>query len=115
MYIYIYIHDSFAAREFSVLGDYLANFTIDNGQSCSMSFGWPFADRCLSDCNLVAWSDGGTRPHRCSASAWFVEVGCCFSGSCHVSPLALGRTYFQDPISPSPLKGWQSTNARHLS
>ena len=82
-----------------VLADYLANFTMDNGQSWSRSFDWPFPHHGVCDCNLVAWSDGGTRRHKCSASAWFVEIGLYEEGSWKFSPLAMGGSYFQTPIS----------------
>ncbi len=96
-------HDPVAwkRRELNVVADYLVNFTMDNEQTWCRSFNWPFATSTLDQCNLAAWSDGGTRSGKkvCSASAWIVEVGIYQNRSWHFRPLAMGGTYFAAPLS----------------
>ena len=57
------------------IADFLVNYTMDISQDWSKEFDWPFPGTSLDDCALLAHSDGGTRAHRCPASAWVVEVG----------------------------------------
>ena len=86
-------------RGLNTVADYLANFTMDSARSWSKSFTWPFPGMSISDCNLAAWSDGGSRRYRCAASAWIVEVGAYEHGAWKFHPLAMGGAYFNTPIS----------------
>ena len=84
-----------------MLADYLANlqFALDNGKSWSRTSDRPFQGHTVKDCNLVVWSDGGTRRDKCSSSAWFAEVGHYSHARWNFRPLAMGGTYFEKPIS----------------
>ena len=83
----------------NIVADHLANYTMDYGESWGKCLEWPFIGTSLAECNFVAHSDGGTRASACSASAWIVEVGVIQGGRWIYRPLAMGGTYFSEPIS----------------
>ena len=86
-------------RHLNEIADYLVNFTMDSGTSWSREFDWPFRNVTLTDCNLVAHADGGTRANKSSASAWVVEAGVFIDGQWSYKPIAMSGTYFESPIS----------------
>ena len=86
-------------REQNLIADYLANYTMDRGESWSEVFAWPFSPRGVRSCNLVVHSDGGSRKGTCSASAWIVEAGTFLEGQWHYQPIAMSGTYFPEALS----------------
>ena len=93
-------HDPFLwyRRRHNVIAEHLVNYTIDEGRTWSKALEWPFPGMSITDCNLVAHSDGGTRAGRCSGLAWIVEAGCRADDGWTFLPIAMGGTYVSTPI-----------------
>eukprot|EP00959_Pyramimonas_sp_CCMP1952_P334205 6999371-Pyramimonas_sp.AAC.1 len=53
-------HDPVAwrKRDYNVVADFLANYTMDSRASWSKNFDYPFPGVHRSECNVVAHSDG---------------------------------------------------------
>ena len=67
----------------------------------------PFEDVRLEACNVRVNSDGGTRRHRCSGSAWVLEVGMLTENlEWLYKPIAMSGTYFPEPVSSFSAESW---------
>ena len=77
-------------REYNVIADHLANYTMDVQKTWSVDFDWPYPTKSLRECSLIVHSDGGARGRSCAASAWVVEV---LSDRGDARPLAMGGTF----------------------
>ena len=82
-----------------MIAGFCTNHTMNIQETWCQTFDWPFEHHNLKDVNIVIHSDGGTRRHRCSASAWIVEVGVIVKGAWIFKPLAMAGTFFSVPIS----------------
>ena len=83
----------------NTVADHLANYTMDSQKSWAECFEWPFPGRRLDECNVMIHSDGGTRRHASSASAWILQVGTLSGTNWEVKTLAMGGTYHEKPMS----------------
>ena len=89
-------------RDQNIVADFLANYTMDVGESWSKALDWPFPGVPLPRCNIVAHSDGGLRRSSgVAASAWIVEVGMVDGGSWTYRPLAMGGTFVAAGLTSS--------------
>ena len=94
-------------RIHNLVADGLVNYTMDVERTWFRTFDWPFHGESLESCNVRVHSDGGTRRHRCSASAWVMEVGVLMSDlEWLYRPIAMSGTYFKEPESSFATESW---------
>ena len=70
---------------------------MDQQASWSKEFQFPFESGSWQQCNIVAHSDGGSRPS-CSAAAWVVEVGMIVESEWVFKQVACGGKYIEPPV-----------------
>ena len=86
-------------REYNIIANYLANYTMDRKESWSEDFQMALPGGSLTNCQIVAHTDGGTRIAQCSATGWVVELGTQIRDEWQFFKIAMGGTYLTEPIS----------------
>ena len=86
-------------RESNQIADFLANFTMESGESWLKEIAPTVRDFSPCEANFICHSDGGTRKGSCSAAAWVVEASVVRDNRRHTLPLAFRGIYFSTPVS----------------
>ena len=86
-------------RENNQIADFLANFTMETGESWLKEIEPVVCDFSPDEANFICHSDGGTRKGSCSAAAWVLEASVFKDNHRHSFPLAFRGIFFSTPVS----------------